>query len=368
MRIAVLTSHTPSLLRFRLDMMLAFINRGHQVIAVGNQDEEEWAPTFAEHGIRYRKVRLSRNSTNPLKDIATLLDLRRVLKEERPDKIFSYQAKTVIYGTIAANQLGIRENYPLIAGVGSVFMNNSVKGRLMRSLLSAEYQYAIRHCPAVFFQNQDDVETFRSMRILKKQKVVMLRGSGVNLDHFQVQLLPEQFGILCVARLIRDKGIIEYLEACKKIKQRHPDVKCMLVGEIDTNPTAISEEELNTYVEQGIVSYYGEQSDVRPYFQQCSVFILPSYREGTPKAVLEAMASGRAVITTDAPGCRGTVEDGVNGFLVPVGEVDPIAERVEQLLQSPERLAEMAVYGRKMAEEEFDVCKVNRCISDVMGL
>lgn len=368
MKIAVLSSHTPSLFWFRMDMMKAFQANGHEVIAIGDQPEDEWSDKFSSNNIRYIQAFIQRNGTNPLRDLKTLKSLKQILRNERPDKIFTYQAKTVIYGTIAANQLGIKEVYPLIAGTGSVFLGTSPKGKLIKTILCAEYRYAMRKCPAVFFQNNDDVNVFKSNHIIKKQAIHMLHGSGVNLDRFQVQPLPKQFGLLCISRLIRDKGVVEYLDACRLIKATHPQVRCMLVGPFDSNPSAITPEELQPYIDEGTIEYFGEQSDVIPYLAQCSVYVLPSYREGTPKTVLEAMACRRAVITTDAPGCRETVIDQANGFLVPVKDVRAVASAADKLIKDPSLLDQMAQKGRTLAEDLFDVNSVNRTIIDTMEL
>lgn len=368
MKIAVLSCHTPSLFWFRMDMMRAFLAKGHQVIAVGDQKEIDWKDRFLEQGIQYRQARLQRNGTNPLKDLESFLSLRTILHQERPDCVFTYQAKTVIYGALAANSLGITEVYPLIAGVGSVFLADGIKAKLLRTILCLEYRAALHKCPGVFFQNRDDVQVFKENGILHGQKITMLRGSGVNLERFRRCELPERFGILCVARLIRDKGVMEYLEACRILRTRYPDLRCMLVGPYDTNHSAITQEELQTYLEDGSVEYFGEQEDVLPFLQQCTVFVLPSYREGTPKSILEAMAVGRAVVTTDAPGCRETVRHGENGLLVPVKDSDALVEAVDRLYHHPQQLREMAKKSRQMAEERFDVRIVNQTIMETMKL
>lgn len=368
MKIAVMSSHTPSLFWFRMDMMREFIRRGHEVVAIGNEPEAEWGEKFRESGIRYRAVCVQRNGTNPFGDLKTYRSVKKTLKEERPDKIFAYQAKTVIYGGMAAHRLGIRGFYPLIAGVGSVFLSGGGKAKLLRKILVTEYRVGMKHAERVFFQNPDDVAVFCRRGIVDKSRVVMLNGSGVNLEKFQVQPLPKTPAFLCISRLIRDKGVYEYLQAAGIVKERYPAVRFLLVGPYDTNPSALKPEELQPYADAGIVEYFGEQADVRPYLAQCSVFVLPSYREGTPKTVLEAMASGRAVITTDAPGCRETVRDGENGYLVPVREVSALAERMTELLCHPETVARMARRGREMVEEKFDVVKVNAVICNTMGL
>ena len=368
MKIAVLSSFTTSLFWFRLDMMKSFMNAGCEVLAVGDGSEEEWAPKFAELGICYRSIPVQRNGTNPVKDLVTLRALHILLKEEKPDKIFAYQAKTVIYGGIAASLCGIREFYPLIAGVGSVFLGDSPKQKLLRSILVTEYKLGMRRAPRVFFQNRDDLKVFTDHGIVKEEKAVMLHGSGVNIEKFSPASLPEQPGFLCISRLIRDKGVWEYLEAARKLRVRRPEVTCVLVGPFDTNPSAIKPEELQPYLDDGSVTYVGEQKDVQPWLKQCTAYVLPSYHEGTPKTVLEAMACGRPTITTDAPGCRETVADGVNGYLVPVKDVDAIVEAMEKMLDDPEKTAVMAAQARCICEERYDVRKVNRTIRRTMGI
>lgn len=368
MKIAVLSSFTTSLFWFRIDMMKSFQSAGCEVLAVGDGPEQEWEDRFKALGIRYRAIPVQRNGTNPLRDLRALTALHRLLKEERPDKIFAYQAKTVIYGGIAAYRSGIREFYPLIAGVGSVFLGDSLKQKLIRSILVAEYRLGMRHAPKVFFQNRDDLKVFTDHGIVPEHKAVMLHGSGVNVEKFTPSPLPEAPGFLCISRLIRDKGVGEYLDAARRLHQRRPDVKCVLVGPFDTNPSAITPEFLRPYIEDGSVEYAGEQKDVQPFLKNCTTYVLPSYHEGTPKTVLEAMACGRPAITTDAPGCRETVTDGVNGFLVPVKDVDAIVAAMERILDEPEKTAEMAQAARRIAEEVYDVHKINRTICETMKI
>lgn len=368
MKVVVLSSFTTSLFWFRIDMMKSFLDAGYEVLAVGEAPEAEWVQRFQELGIRYRQIPVQRNGTNPIRDLKTLKALYALLKEERPDKIFTYQAKTVIYGGIAASLLGIREVYPLIAGVGSVFLGEGLKKKLVRKILVAEYKLSMKHAPRVFFQNRDDLAVFTSNGILPAEKAVMLNGSGVNVDKFIPTALPKETSFLCISRLIRDKGVCEYLEAARKIHQLHPQVRCVLVGPFDTNPSAIKPEELQPYLDDGSVEYVGEQKDVAPWLRDCTAYVLPSYHEGTPKTVLEAMASGRPTITTDAPGCRETVEDGVNGYLVPVKDVDAIVAAMERIIADPASTAQMAENARRIAEEKYDVRKVNLKIRETMNI
>lgn len=353
MKIIVLSSHTPSLCRFRLEMMREFVALGHEVVAVGNEDENLWGLNFETYGIKYRKVKIARNGTNPLKDLCTLNSLKKLFKEEKPDKIFTYQAKSIIYGGIAAKKLKDVEVYPLIAGIGSVFLLNSLKVKIVRMILKIEYRIALKRSKKVFFQNSDDSAVFILNKLVDESKIVMLHGSGVDLEKFTIQPLPDNFAFLCISRLIRDKGVCEYLDAAREVKKKYPQVRFLLVGPFDTNPSSLSFEELKPYIDDGVIEYFGEQSDVRPYLAQCNVFVLPSYREGTPKTVLEAMASFKAIITTDAPGCRETVINNENGFLVPVKDVRALINKMCELIEAPQRVEKMAIAGEKWLKKNL---------------
>ncbi len=366
-KILVLSGHTPTIFTYRYDMMKCFADHGYEVVAVGNEEESLWSGQFEKEGFRYIKADIQRNGMNPINDLKTYISLKRIIAAEKPDKIFAYQAKMVAYGGLAAHKYKV-DTYSLIAGIGSVFIDTGFKAGLVRKVLTLEYKASLRHSKKVFFQNNDDIDLFVKSKIVKREQVALLHGSGVNLERFGVMPMPEQFGFLYIGRLIRDKGIYEYLEACKRVKAVFPEVRFMLVGPFDTNPTALKQDELKEYTDAGIVEYYGEQKDVRPYIKQCNVFVLPSYREGTPKTVLEAMACERAIITTDTPGCRDCVTDGKNGYLVPVKDVTSLEKKMIELITSPETVKEMALNGRRMAEELYDVKKVNDSICKSMEI
>ena len=369
MRVLLLSSHTPSLFWFRVDMMKEMKAEGYEVYASGQMPETEWAERFEEIGVTYRQIKVSRNGLNPIGDLATLKDIKRLLKEIRPDKIFVFQAKTVAYGCMAAASLGITEVYTLIAGLGSVYLGHGLKNRVVKFVMSALYKQAFRKSKQVFFQNNDDKQTMLDEGLLKEDKIVMIHGSGVNVEKFTPAELPDVPTFLYIGRLIRDKGVGEYLEACKIIKAEYGDkVRCLLVGPYDSNPSALKPEELQPLVDSGIIEYFGEQRDVRPYISQCSIYVLPSYHEGTPKTVLESMAMGRAIITTDAPGCKETVVDGVNGYLTRVKDAEDVALKMKTLIEHPETVAIMGRKSREMACELFDVKKVNDTILRTMGM
>ncbi|WP_226670497.1 glycosyltransferase family 4 protein [Metabacillus litoralis] len=368
MKIAVLSSHTSSLFWFRMDMMKDFIKAGHTVIALGSEPEADWKKRFEEHNIDYRQLYVERNGINPLKDLKTLMSLQSFMKKEKPDKIFSYQAKTVVYGCLAAKMNGISEVYPLIAGLGSIFRGRGFKNNIVKTIMNIQYRAACKSSKIVFFQNQDDKNEFILNGLIKEDKAVIINGSGVNLEKFKPTPLPINPTFLFIGRLIKDKGIMEYLEACKIVKANYPEVRCLLVGPFDSNPSALKPEELNPYIENGIIEYFGEQEDVRPYISQCSTFVLPSYHEGTPKTVLEAMAMGRPIITSDAPGCRETVINEINGYLVKVKDVQDLIEKMETLITNQELCKKMGGESLRIAINKYDVKKINQSIMKEMNL
>lgn len=368
MKISILSSHTNSLFWFRMDMMKDFIEKGHTVIALGPGPEYVWKEKFQKHNIDYRQLNVERNGMNPFKDLKTFSSLYKFIKIEKPDKIFAYQAKTIVYGSIAAKLNGISEVYSLIAGLGSIFRGKGFKNGIIKMIMKTQYLIACKFNKKVFFQNHDDKNEFIQNGLINENKVVVINGSGVNLEKFKPTALPKEPTFLFIGRLIKDKGISEYLVACKEIKSRYPEVRCLLVGPFDSNPSAIEIDELKPFIEDGIIEYYGEQSDVRPFITQCSTYVLPSYHEGTPKTVLEAMAMGRPIITTDAPGCRETVIDGVNGYLVKVKDVKELANKMEYLILNSVVREKMGEESLNVVREKYDVKMVNKTIMRTMEL
>lgn len=368
MKIMVLSSYAPTLLFFREDMMLAMIKNGHDVVVAAPEPESDWTGIFKQRNIKYIAISgIERTTINPFKDIVGFFSILKAIIREEPDKIFAYQAKTVIYGCIAAKLAGIKDVYALIGGLGSVFRSENQKS-ISKNILKIEYKQAFRCCTKVFFQNNDDSNEMIKSDILKKNKIVMLNGSGVNLSKFTPQPMPDIPVFLFVGRIIRDKGVLEYIEAAKIVKKRYPEARIQIVGYFDTNPTAITEAEISRSVDSGIVEYLGATDDVRPFLAKCSVFILPSYHEGTPKSVLEAMATGRPIITTNAPGCRETVVDGVNGFLVPIKNVDVLAEKMIWMIEHSDSVKKMGQNSLQICQDKFDVNKVNEIIMNTMEI
>jgi len=344
------------------------VELGHKVVCLG--PEAGFEQPLEELGASYRQIPLHRTGLNPLKDINTLFSLRRALQEIKPDLVFSYTVKPIVYGSIAAHLAGVKRMYAMIEGLGYVFTGQNIKQKLLRQLVSFLYHKTLKYNRAVFFLNPDDMQLFIERGIVPSTvKPVLINGIGVNIEKFAFyppKLSPVTF--LLIARLIKDKGILEYVEAARLLKQKYPMAKFQLLGPLDINPAAITQAQLDQWSKEGIIEYLGKTNDVRPYIADASVYVLPSYREGTPRSVLEAMSMGRPIITTDAPGCRETVVNGRNGFLVPVKDIIALKSAMEKFILEPDLIVQMGKQSRIIAEEKYDVRKVNRVILQEMGL
>ena len=368
MKILVLSSQAFSLVKFRSDMMREMILRGNTVIAAAPDLTDEDSEYLAHLGVNSYAISLERNGINPLKDIYGFLSIVQLIKTQRPDILFLYQAKTVIYGALAGKLCGTKSMYAMICGLGSAFRSTGWRTSVIRNIVRTQYFFALACCVKVWFQNPDDLHEFTRLHIINPRKVEIINGSGVNILSFPQTPLPANDSFLFVGRLIRDKGIMEYLQAARLVKAQYPSALFRVVGYFDTNPTAHTPEQLQEYFSDGTAEYLGKQDDVYPFLRDCSVFVLPSYHEGTPKSVLEAMAVGRPIITTDAPGCRETVIEGMNGFLVPVGNTQMLAERMITLIENHKLVEEMALSSRRICTEKYDVREVNQRILSSMGL
>lgn len=322
-------------------------------------------------GLKVHDIPLRRTGMSPFADLATFLQLLRLMRRIKPDQVLGYTIKPVIYGSLAAWLAGVPRRFALITGLGYVFMGQDDGGSrgLLRSLVQRLYALALQRTHKVFFQNPDDQALFRSLQILQPTaSSFVVNGSGVDVAQYAQAPLPTVPRFLLIARLLGDKGVREYVEAARRVRACHPEVVFSLVGWIDENPDAIRRVELDAWVAEGVVTYAGRLADVRPAIADCSVYVLPSYREGTPRTVLEAMAMGRAIITTDAPGCRETVVDGDNGFLVPVKAVDELVSAMLCLIEQPELVARMGLRSRQIVEEKYDVHRVNQVMLKEMGI
>lgn len=370
MTFLLIASFPDSILHFRGPLLDALLARGLRVhvAAPGLGAGSEWHHKLQARGVTVHDIALRRTGMNPLADLRTLIELWRLMHKLRPDYVLAYTIKPVIYGSLAAKFAGVRRRYALITGLGYAFQGEGGQSRgLWRTLARQLYGLALRGVHKALFQNPDDEALFRTLGILPANTPsFVVNGSGVDVAAYAVAPLPVAPRFLLIARLLGDKGVREYAEAARSIRAKHPQVAFTLVGWIDENPDAIAQHELDGWLADGVVEYAGRLSDVRPAIAASSVYVLPSYREGTPRTVLEAMAMGRAVITTDAPGCRETVVDGDNGFLVPVKSVSGLVAAMQQFIDDPALAARMGGRSRAIAENKYDVHKVNQSMLEQM--
>lgn len=371
-KILVLGNHAETLLVFRLDMLQDLAQR-HTVYAcvpdLGNAAaNRKVQEKLHANNIEYVQVKMARTGTNPFFDFATLLHLYKIFKRIQPDQVFAYTAKPVIFGSLAAKLAGVRQIYSMITGLGSNYIHQDLKSRLVRWVMDRLYTLALSFNTKVFFQNQDDVADFAMQKIFHDPKrTVITNGSGVNLDVFTELPLPkDKIRFLLTTRFILAKGVMEYLHAAAQIKQQYPHVEFLLVGWFENKDEAIQPVVIQEYIDKGVIQYLGKLDDVRPALAQCSVFVLPSYREGTPKTVLEAMATGRAIISTNVPGCRETVIEGENGFLVPARDIAALRAALEKFIMDPTQIVQMGQRSREIAVHKFDVKQVNKVIFEAM--
>ena len=374
MRVVVVGVLAESMVTFRGDMLRTMVEHGHEVVAVAPEDDPEVRATLAAMGVHYRSAPIDRTSMSPARDGRATLALARLMRGLRPDIVLTYAAKPVIYGSIAARLARVPHRAAMITGLGSALggstMSASRSRRTLAQVMRGLYRTALRGVETLFFQNPDDLAAFESMGLIAPgTRIVRIHGSGVNLERFTEVPLPDgPVSFLMVSRLIRDKGVREYVEAARRVREVAPAVRVRLLGSLDSNPTAVSQDELDGWVRDGVVEYLGSTDDVRPYLADAHVVVLPSYGEGMPRSILEALATGRPVVVTDVPGCRETVVDGWNGRLVPVRDADALAEAMLDLVARAEDLPTMAGHSHQLAVERFDVASVNATILEALGL
>lgn len=371
-RFLLIAGYPDSLVNFREALLHALIAEGLEVhvAAPGLIGNGAIRRRLESIGVKLHDVNLNRTGTNPLADIQTTYSLWRLMHRIKPDYSLGYTIKPVVYGSIAAWLAAVPSRFAMITGLGYAFIGESGQRTWLKRIVQVLYRTALGRVHKVFFQNPDDEALFYDLDIIKpvQDKAFVVNGSGINIASFRAVSLPTGVSFLLIARLLGDKGVREYVKAAAVVRQQFPDIRFSLVGWIDNNPDAITESELQNWIDSGDITFYGRLDDVKTAIAECSVYVLPSYREGTPRTVLEAMAMARPIITSDAPGCRETVVDGDNGFLVPVKSVDQLVDAMLKFIEEPHLISQMGERSRQIAEEKYDVEKVNEHMLAAMGI
>ncbi|WP_180085981.1 glycosyltransferase family 4 protein [Acinetobacter sp. YH12103] len=376
MTIVLIGTVASSFYGFRSDLIRALLKKGHQVYAFTSEYTAEDLKKIEKLGAVPVTYILNRGGLNPLADIISTYNLSKKIKEVNPDIVFSYFSKPVIFGTLAAKLAKVPCVIGMLEGLGYTFTEQpeglSRKTQLIKKIQVFLYKIALPRLDQLIFLNPDDPKDLLQRNAIKVKKVEVLGGIGLNLKEYPFQALdnihsPVKF--LFIGRLLKEKGIHEFVQAAELVKKIYTDVQFTVLGAIDHhNLGALKQTELDALIESKIIYYPGYVNNVKDWIADSHVFVLPSYREGVPRSTQEAVAIGRPIITTDVPGCRETVNDGVNGFLVPKWNPEALAEKMIYFIKHPEQIRIMGNESHKIAIEKFDAEKVNQRLLKILGL
>ncbi|TDS65014.1 glycosyltransferase family 4 protein [Myroides indicus] len=363
-KIIVISSLSSSLVNFRFDLLKELVKHGYEVVALGPEKDADTIKTLTSIGVRFRVFSLERNGFNPIKDINTIRELRKIYKEEKPDFILPYTVKPVVYSNIAKIGSNIK-SLNWITGLGFYGLESKTfRDKISKSIMTFLYKLSFKKNDIVVFQNNDDLMYFKDKGILKYRNTIT-PGSGINIEKYSYSLpQTEIIKFIFVGRLIKAKGIDVFIKAAEILKDKYNNIEFTVVGAVDEgNPEAIQKEEYELLREKGFVNFTGHVNNVIDYVRESSVFVLPSiYREGVPRSILEAMALGRAIITTDNVGCRETVIKDYNGILIEKNNVSNLIEAMEFFCKNQDLIIEYGKNSRLLAESKFDVKIVNNII------
>lgn len=390
MKIIVLTADANTLVYHRGDLIRDFAAHGCDVVTSAAEDYPHVRTFVESFGGRHRAIRMVRSRVNPLSDLTTLWDMWRMFRREKPDALFAYTIKSVVYGCVVAALAGVPRIYALLPGLGFTFVKpETLKQKMVSTVSRWLHRFALKRADVIFMQNADDLALLDELGILPKNvPAFVTAGSGVNVEEFPfvpMTSAPETIRFVLVSRLLISKGVAVFAEAARRIKARYSHVEFHLIGPFDPNPNRVPEELVQQWVDEGLLTHHGMVRDVANALRDMHVFCLPTwYREGVPHATLEALSMGKAVITTDSVGARECVRltdeglaqrarsesvlDGHNGFLIAPRDVDALERAMEFYVQHPDAITAHGRASRELAEQVFDVRIVNALILREMGL
>ncbi len=343
----------------RLPIALEALKQGHEVYIFA-KDTGKMA-YLKSLGINIYPINLERGSINPVQTLKLLFDLKNKLKKIQPDVVHLVTIKPVLIGGLASILAKVPAIVYAISGLGFIFTNTMLKAKILRLGIIPLYRLALSaKNKTVIVQNLDDLRILRQYVAIPESQTVLIPGSGVNLEQFNIQPLPlENKTVLMACRLLADKGVYEFHQSVLLLKEKYPNVRFVLVGGVDPdNPASLTEQELTEWVTNNDLEWWGHQTNMSEVLSQATIVVLPSYREGMPKVLLEAQALGRPIVTTDVPGCREAIENGKTGFLVKVKNAQSLADAIEKLINNDELCLEFSHNARVLAEQKFDIKQV----------
>lgn len=351
MKVAIVLNTSWNIYNFRLNFIKSLLAEGHEVHTIAPKDD--YTTLLVEMGCTHHNVKMDSRGANPIKDSALIIELWSIYRKLRPDVVLHYTIKPNVYGTLAAAMLGI-PTINNVCGLGTVFLKDNLVSKIAIGL----YKISFRFASKIFFQNPDDLKLFVSKKLVKEGVADLVPGSGINLQHFKPFAFKrnETFTFLMVSRLITDKGVLEYVDAIRRLKEQGIRAKFQVLGSLDPeHRRGIKVEVVNKWVEEGTFEYLGTTDDVRSFIQAADCIVLPSYREGTPRTLLEAACSAKPIIATDVPGCNHVVENNVNGLLCKLKDEKDLADKMEQMSSFDDgTLKNFGLRGRAKMEAQFD--------------
>jgi len=373
-KIVLIGTTSSMMLQFRQDLIKFLIQRNWDVYTFICEYNLKELENLKEIGAIPVTYHMSRGGLNPFTDLKAIKELTKKIKEIQPNIVFSFFAKPIVYGTLAARFAKVPKVIGMLEGLGYTFTDQpkgiSLKAKIVRSIQVLLYKIALPKLDDLIFLNHDDPKDLLDTYSIKAKKVHVLGGIGLNLGQYPYSTAPTNpIHFLFIGRLLKEKGIFELAEAAKIVKEQYPKCIITVLGAIDSeNMGALKQEQLDKLIKEKIFNYPGYVTNVQEWIKDCSVFILPSYREGIPRSTQEAMAIGRPVITTDVPGCRETVIDGVNGFLIPKWNSEALAEKMIYFIENPDQVNVMGKKSYEIAVEKFDVNKVNQKLAEIFDI
>jgi len=350
-KIAIVINTSWNIFNFRIGLLKALQKEGYKIVCIAPHDD--YSSKLEEFGFEYYNITINNKGTNPIEDMKLTYEFYKLYKKIKPDIVLQYTIKPNIYGSIATNILGI-PTISNISGLGTVFLNDSLSSKIARFL----YKIALKN-NEVYFQNADDRNLFINNNIIKKSQTTLVPGSGINTNTYKPSnkvTMNTKLSFLFIARLVKDKGIIEYIDAVKRLKKFYPDVSFKILGSLYlANPTAIKKNELQNWIDEGLIEYLGHSDDVKSEILKVDCIVLPSYREGLSRVLLEAASLAKPIITTDTPGCRDVVDNGVNGYLCKVKSSISLEENIKKMIKlSSKERDSMGNKGREKIINEFE--------------
>ena len=360
-KVLIICGISQTVITFRLGLIKAIQEQGHDVAVIALDDD--YREDIVNNGIEFYSVAAKNRSLNPFGMQKLQKSYRLLIRQINPDIVFTFMLKPNIFGVRAAKKEGIKKIFSMVEGAGDVFTNNGLKWKVIRYVVCKMYRKSFKSSNRVFFLNDDDKSEFVTRRLVKEEQCEIIPGIGVNVEHFEYKPLKNHRTFLMIARMIKTKGVIEYCKAARIVKQKYPDSTFNYLGAESTLKVA----DIQEYLDDGSVNYLGVTKDVRPYLEDCSVYVLPSlYREGMPMSIMEAEAVGRGIIASNTVGCKETVVDEHNGFIVEMGDYKATAEKMIWCIEHPDKVEQLGINSRKLAEEKFDANIINKKLIDIV--